>query len=200
MTKRDRENFEQMTISVLDAKPALVVIDLQKGIVGMATAHPMKGVIRNAAALAEAFRRHALPVVLVNVGGTPSGRAERSFSLSRMPPGWTELIPELNRQPGDHLVTKQTRGAFTNTGLEQHLRQLGATQVIVVGVATSSGVESTARQAHELGFNVVLATDAMTDTDAEAHHNSVVRIFPKMSETGTTQQLLDLIARRSTSI
>src|SRR6185437_3792255 len=200
MTKRDRENFEQMTISVLDAKPALVVIDLQKGIVGIATAHPMKGVIRNAGALAEAFRRHALPVVLVNVDGTPSGRAERSFSLSRMPAGWTELIPELNRQPGDHLVTKQTRGAFTNTGLEQHLRQLGATQVIVVGVATSSGVESTARQAHELGFNVVLATDAMTDTDAEAHHNSVVRIFPKMSETGTTQQLLDLIARRSTSI
>jgi nicotinamidase-related amidase len=117
-----------------------------------------------------------------------------------MPAGWTELIPELNRQPGDHLVTKQTRGAFTNTGLEQHLRQLGVTQVIVVGVATSSGVESTARQAHELGFNVVLATDAMTDTDAEAHHNSVVRIFPKMSETGTTQQLLDLFARRSTSI
>ena len=189
-----------MTVSVLDARPALVVIDLQKGIVGMPTAHPMQGVIANCAALAEAFRRHALPVVLVNVDGAPSGRAERSLSLSRMPAGWTELIPELNRQPGDHLVTKQTRGAFTNTGLEQHLRQLGVTQVIVVGVATSSGVESTARQAHELGFNVVLATDAMTDTDAEAHHNSVVRIFPKMSETGTTRQLFDLFARRSTSI
>jgi nicotinamidase-related amidase len=200
MTERNRENFDQMTISVLDAMPALVVIDLQKGIVGMPTAHPIDGVIRNCAALAGAFRRHALPVVLVNVDGAPAGRAERSFSLGQMPAGWTELILELNRQPGDHLVTKQTRGAFTNTGLEQHLRQLGATQVIVVGVATSSGVESTARQAHELGFNVVLATDAMTDTDAEAHHNSVVRIFPKMSETGTTQQLLDLIARRSTSI
>lgn len=199
MTQRDRENFEQMTISVLDAKPALVVIDLQKGIVGMPTAHPMQGVIGNCAALAEAFRRYALPVVLVNVDGAPSGRAERSLSLSQMPAGWTELIPELNRQPGDHLVTKQTRGAFTNTGLQQHLRRLGVTQAIVVGVATSSGVESTARQAHELGFNVVMATDAMTDTDAEAHHNSVVRIFPKMSETGTTRQLLDLFANRSTA-
>ena len=108
-----------MTISTLDAKAALVVIDLQRGIVGMPTAHPMAGVIRNAVALAEAFRRHSLPVVLVNVDGAPSGRAERSFSLSQMPAGWTELIPELNRQPGDHLVTKQTRGAFTNTGLDR---------------------------------------------------------------------------------
>ena len=182
-----------MTISTLDAKAALVVIDLQKGIVGMPTAHPMAGVIRNAVALVEAFRRHRLPVVLVNVDGAPPGRAERSFSLSQMPAGWTELIPELNRQPTDHLVTKQTRGAFTNTGLEQHLRQLDVTQVVVVGVATSSGVESTARQAHELGFNVALVTDAMTDSDADAHHNSVVRIFPKMSETGTTQQVLGLL-------
>jgi nicotinamidase-related amidase len=182
-----------MTISTLDAKAALVVIDLQKGIVGMPTAHPMAGVIRNAVALAEASRQHKLPVVLVNVDGAPPGRAERSFSLSQMPAGWTELIPELNRQPTDHLVTKQTRGAFTNTGLEQHLRQLDVTQVVVVGVATSSGVESTARQAHELGFNVALVTDAMTDSDADAHHNSVVRIFPKMSETGTTQQVLGLL-------
>ena len=192
-----------MTISTLDAKAALVVIDLQKGIVGMPTAHPMAGVIRNAVALAEAFRRNSLPVVLVNVDGAPPGRAERSFSLSQMPAGWTELIPELNRQPGDHVVTKQTRGAFTNTGLEAHLRQAGVTQVVIVGVATSSGVESTARQAHELGFHVVLVTDAMTDTDADAHHNSVVRIFPKMSETGTTQQVLGLLddinAKRSAS-
>ena len=188
-----------MTISLLDARPALVVIDLQKGIVGMPTAHPIQGVIRNAVALAEAFRREKLPVVLVNVDGAPPGRAERSFSLGQLPAGWSDLIPELNRQPGDHVVTKQTRGAFTNTGLEQYLRQAGVTQVIVVGVATSSGVESTARQAHELGFHVVLVIDAMTDTDAEAHHNSVTRIFPKMSETGTTQQLLDLLAKRSTA-
>ena len=107
-----------MTISALDAKAALVVIDLQKGIVGMPTAHPMQGVIRNSVALAEAFRRDRRPVVLVNVDGAPPGRAERSFSLSQMPAGWTELIPELNCQPTDHLVTKQTRGAFTNTGLE----------------------------------------------------------------------------------
>ena len=185
-----------MPISVLDTKPALVVIDLQKGIVGMPTAHPMAGVIGHSVALVEAFRRHRLPVVLVNVDGVSPGRAERSFRVSQMPAGWTELIPELNRQPGDHVVTKQTRGAFTNTGLEQHLRQAGVTQLVIAGVATSSGVESTARQAHELGFHVVLVTDAMTDTDAEAHHNSVVRIFPKMARPARTQQLLDLLDQR----
>jgi nicotinamidase-related amidase len=182
-----------MTITTLDTKAALVVIDLQKGIVGMPTAHPMDGIIRNSVALVEAFRARKLPVVLVNVDGQPPGRTERSFSLDRMPAGWTELIPQLNRQPSDHLVTKKTRGAFTNTDLEQYLKANAVTQVVIIGVSTSAGVESTARHAHELGFNVAVVTDAMTDTEADAHHNSVTRIFPKMSETGTTQQLLDLL-------
>jgi nicotinamidase-related amidase len=182
-----------MTISTLDPITALVVIDLQKGIVGLPTAHPMDGVIKNSVALIEAFRARKLPVVLVNVDGGPPGRAERSFSLSAMPADWTELIPELNLQPSDHLITKQTRGAFTNTDLEKYLRDNGVTQVVVVGVATTSGVESTVRHAHELGFHVALAIDAMTDMDAEAHHNSITRIFPKMSETGTTQQILELL-------
>src|ERR1700759_271934 len=108
-----------MTISVLDAKPALVGIDLQKGIVAMPTAHPMAGVIGHCVALVEAFRRHKLPVVLVNVDGVPPGRAERSLSLAQMPASWTDLIAELNRQPSDRVVTKQTRGAFTKTDLEQ---------------------------------------------------------------------------------
>lgn len=186
-----------MPISTLDTKAALVVIDLQKGIVGMPAAHPMDGVIGNSVALVEAFRVRKLPVVLVNVDGAPPGRAERSFSLASMPAGWAELIPQLNRQPSDHLVTKRTRGAFTNTDLEQYLKANAVTQVVIVGVATSAGVESTARHAHELGFHVVAVTDAMTDTDADAHHNSVTRIFPKMSETGTTRQLLDLLDKRS---
>jgi nicotinamidase-related amidase len=182
-----------MTVTTLDPKTALLVIDLQKGIVGMATAHPMDGIIKNSVALIEAFRARKLPVVLVNVDGAPSGRSEHALSLSGMPADWTELIPELKRQPSDHLVTKRTRGAFTNTGLEKYLRENNVTQVVVVGVATTAGVESTARHAHELGFNVTLATDAMTDRDAEAHHNSVTRIFPRIGETGTTQQILDLL-------
>src|SRR6185437_4798016 len=113
--------------------------------------------------------------------------AELSFSAGAFPAGWTELIPELNRQPGDHLVTKRTWGAFTNTDLDRHLQEHDVTQVVVVSVATTAGVESTERHAHELGYHVTLAVDAMTDMNADAHDNSVARIFPKMAETGTTQ-------------
>jgi nicotinamidase-related amidase len=180
-----------MTISTLDAKSALLVVDLQKGIVGMAVAHPIADVVNNAARLADAFRKCGLPVVLID-GGAP-GRSEQARRVSEFPAGWTDLIPELNRQPSDHIVTKRTWGAFTNTDLGKYLRQAGVTQVVVSGVATTAGVESTARHAHELGFNVALAVDAVTDMNADAHHNSIMRIFPRMGETGTTQEIIDLL-------
>jgi nicotinamidase-related amidase len=186
-----------MPISALDARPALLVVDLQNGIVGLATAHPMADVVKNAARLADAFRSHDLPVVLINVDGGAPGRAEQSRRISEFPAGWTDLIPELNRQPGDHLVTKQTWGAFTGTDLETHLKRSGVTQVVIAGVATTAGVESTARHAHELGFNVALAIDAMTDMSADAHHNSITRIFPRLGETGTTRQIIDLLEAAS---
>jgi nicotinamidase-related amidase len=186
-----------MTISPLDPKAALLVIDLQKGIVGMPVAHPIADIVNNAARLADAFRSRGLPVVLVNVDGTAPGRAEQSRRVSEFPAGWTDLVPELNRQPGDHLVTKRTWGAFTNTDLEKYLKETGVTQVVITGVATTAGVESTARHAHELGFNVALAVDAMTDMNADAHHNSITRIFPRLGETGTTQQIIDLLAAAS---
>jgi nicotinamidase-related amidase len=186
-----------MPISTLDARPALLVVDLQNGIVGLATAHPMADVVKNAARLADAFRSHDLPVVLINVDGGAPGRAEQSRRISEFPAGWTDLIPELNRQPGDHLVTKQTWGAFTGTDLETHLKRSGVTQVVIAGVATTAGVESTARHAHELGFNVALAIDAMTDMSADAHHNSITRIFPRLGETGTTRQIIDLLEAAS---
>jgi len=75
------------------------------------------------------------------------------------------------------------------------LKALGVTQVVIAGVSTSVGAESTAREAYALGFNVTLATDAMTDMNADAHHNSVTRIFPKLGETGTTQEIIDLLKK-----
>jgi len=184
-----------MTITTLDPKTALVVIDLQKGIVALPTAHPVNEVVKHAGELLDAFRSHGLPVVLVNVAGGAPGRAEQSRSLAGLPADWADLVPELNRQPEDHIVTKRTWGAFTNTGLDEHLKKLGVTQVVIVGVATSIGVESTARYAHELGFNVTLATDAMTDMNADAHTNSVTRIFPRLGETGTSREIITLLGR-----
>jgi nicotinamidase-related amidase len=186
-----------VTVTIIDPKAALIVIDLQKGIVSLPTVHPIDDVVKHASSLADAFRRRRLPVVLVNVDAVTPGRTEQTPRTRDFPAGWTDLVPELNRQPRDHLVTKRTWGAFTNTGLETHLKSHGVTQVVISGVATSAGVESTARQARELGFNVVLAVDAMTDMNADVHYNSVTRIFPKLGETGTTAEIVDLLETRS---
>jgi nicotinamidase-related amidase len=182
-----------MPATTLDLNTALIVIDLQKGIVGLPTVHPTSEVVARAARLAEAFRRRGLPVVLVNVAGVAPGRTEQPRPAGAFPDGWAELVPELNRQPQDHLVTKRTWGAFANTDLLDRLRREGVTQVVIAGIATSIGVESTARQAYESGFNVTLATDAMTDRQAEAHENSIERIFPRLGETATTDEILALL-------
>jgi nicotinamidase-related amidase len=186
-----------VTVTVIDPNTALIVIDLQKGFVALPTVHPFGDIVSNAAALADAFRRARLPVVLVNVDGSAPGRTEQRHRTTDFAPGWSDLLPELNRQPQDHVVTKRTRGAFTNTDLETHLKSRGVTQLVLSGVSTSAGVESTARHASELGFHVVLAVDAMTDIDADVHHNSVTRIFPKLGETGTTAEIIGLIETRS---
>lgn len=188
-----------MTVTTLDPRTALIVIDMQKGIVSLPTAHPVDEVVKHATALAEAFRRHRQPVVLVNVAGGAPGRVEQARNLGAFPSGWTELLQQLNQQPEDHLVTKRTWGAFTNTDLDEFLKTLGVTQVVIAGIATSAGVESTARHAHELGYNVTLAIDAMTDMSPEAHASSVMRIFPRLGETGATQEIVDLLQNRSAS-
>jgi nicotinamidase-related amidase len=75
------------------------------------------------------------------------------------------------------------------------LASLGVTQIVLAGVATSAGVESTARSAHERGYNVVLATDAMTDMNSDAHQNSIERIFPRIGETATTPDILEMLEK-----
>jgi nicotinamidase-related amidase len=182
-----------MALTTLDPKTALIVVDVQKGIMAFALAHLPGKIAEHAGALCDAFRRKGLPVVLVNVAGGAPGRAEQSPNLGELPPDWLEFVPELNQQPQDHVVTKRTWGAFTGTDLEAHLKSQGVTQVVICGVATSVGVESTARFAHELGFNVTLAVDAMTDRHGDSHDYAVKRIFPRLGETGTTDEILALL-------
>jgi len=184
-----------MAITTLDPRTALIIIDLQKGIIALAAENKVDEVVSRASVLAAAFRRLGLPVVLVNVAGGAPGRTEQMRNLDGLPADCAQLVPELNRQPGDIIVTKQTWGAFLNTGLEEQLKTHAVTQVVIAGVATSIGVESTARQAYEAGFNVTLAIDAMTDLNADAHINSVTRIFPKLGETGTTHEIIDLLQK-----
>jgi nicotinamidase-related amidase len=188
-----------MTLSTIDLRPALVVIDLQKGFMSRPTVHPIEEVVERAARLADGFRDKGLPVVLVNVTGMAPGRTdadrldEDEDEDDDEPADWAELVAELNPHPDDVLISKQRWGAFHGTGLHQRLRQLGVTQVVLAGIRTSVGVETTARAAYEHGYHVVLVTDAMTDGDAGAHHNSVERIFPNLGETTTTGDVLDLL-------
>ncbi len=179
-----------MTLATLDSKTALIVVDLQKGLMAHTTVPPLAEVVGRAADLARAFRSYGLTVVLVNVAGSAPGRTETARSLRDLPPDFLDFAPELTRAPADLVVTKHTWGAFTGTWLEARLREAGVTQVVVCGVSTSVGVESTARQAHELGLNVVLAVDAMTDTSAEARANSLERIFPRLGERATSEEIV----------
>jgi nicotinamidase-related amidase len=184
-------------LTILDTQTALIVVDLQKGLRNIPSLHPIAGVIDHSCQLIEAFRKHKLPVVLVNVVGIAPRRTEEPRRYRDLPANFSELIPELHPQPDDILITKRTWGAFANTDLEAQLKAKGVTQVVLTGVATGTGVEATARQAFEAGFNVTLATDAMTDMRTEAHEYSVKHVFPRLGETGSTQDVLDLLAKRS---
>jgi nicotinamidase-related amidase len=186
-----------MPITTLDPVAALIVIDLQKGITAMLPADAATQIVARSAALADAFRKRGLPVVLVNVVAVPAGRTDMGPRNFNFPPDWTELVPELNQQPEDFLVSKQAPGAFIGTKLHEYLQERGVTQVFIIGIATSNGVEATARSARDHGYNVVLITDAMADRDTEAHRYSVENIFPKIAETGSAEALLTLLTTYS---
>jgi len=186
-----------MALTTLDPNTAPIIVDLQKGIIGLSAIHPIGDIIERARALADAFRERDLPVVLVNVAGGAPGRTEQPRQTGPRPDGWADLTPELNQQPTDILVTKRTWGAFASTDLEALLKARNVTQVVIAGVATGTGVEATARQAYEAGFNVTLALDAMTDTRPEAHDYSTRNVFPRLGETGATQEIIDLLPTRS---
>lgn len=186
-----------MAVTIIDPKTALVIVDLQQGIAGLVPGAIIEPVVKNSRQLADSFRRKQLPVVLVIVDRGAPGRTEQARPVRDLPPGWTDILPELGQQPQDLVVTKCTWGAFASTDLEQRLKTLGITQVVLTGVATSSGVESTARQAYEAGFNVTLAVDAMADLNEPAHHASIAHVFPRLGETGTTKDIISLIERSS---
>jgi nicotinamidase-related amidase len=183
-----------MVLSAIDDKPALIIIDLQQGLASVPYAHDYRTIVERAASLASAFRRFDLPVVLVNVAGRAPGRTdEGSGSLQDLPPGWSELEEALDARDTDLRVTKYQRGPFHDTELEELLRARRVTQVFLAGVFTSQGVESAARTAYDSAYHVVLVVDAMTDADAAAHANSVERIFPKLGETSTCDEVVAML-------
>ncbi|MGA3010742.1 MAG: hydrolase [Terracidiphilus sp.] len=183
----------------LDARhTAIVVIDLQKGIVGRQGApYSQTTVVANCARILAAARAAGAQPVLVHVGGSQDG-ADRPHtatdqtwkSTGPMPPDWSELIPELDRQPADIVVLKRQWGAFYGTDLDLQLRRRGLTTIILCGIATEFGVESTARDAYEHGYELIFAEDAMTGVTVESHSNSVERIFPRLGRVRATEEIV----------
>lgn len=187
-----------MPVTALDPRTALIAIDLQAGTVGIDMGpQPAAYVVARTAALADAFRAHRLPVVLVNVAGAPGVRSDRNpeGTPSEMPGEALPVVAELGR--ADKLITKRTPGAFTGTGLEDYLRGQGVTQVVVTGVATGNGVAATVQQAFEFGFHVTVPTDAVADPEPSRHEYAVTRHFPERAETGSTKDVLALLATRA---
>jgi nicotinamidase-related amidase len=182
-----------MPLTQLDPVVALVVIDLQKGVLGLPG---VSEIVSRTANLARSFRAKGLPVVLVNVTAAAPGRTDIARPLSSLPPDWTDLLPDLATVPSDVLITKQRWGAFIGTSLDDALRQRGVTQIVLTGVATSIGVESTARSAYDHGYHVVLAVDAMADRDPDAHGHSVEKLFPRLGQTTTSAEVIAALASR----
>jgi nicotinamidase-related amidase len=179
------------------SKTALVVIDLQKGIVGRQTApYASDIVVKNAAALADAFRKIGLPVFLVRVAFSPDGKdvlrplVDVPWPAQTPPPGWTDIVPEMGPKPGDFVITKHQWGAFYGTELDLEFRRHGITTMVLCGIATNIGVESTARFAFEYGFNQIFAEDAMSAMSAEEHALTVAKIFPRIGLVRKTAAIL----------
>jgi nicotinamidase-related amidase len=170
-------------------RTAIVVIDLQKGIVAMAAGapHPTPSVVANCVHLLTAGRKSGAHPVLVHVGGSPNGADllhpvadEPMRGTAALPPDWSDLLPELGSSPSDTVILKRQWGAFYGTELDLQLRRRGLTTIILCGIATEFGVESTARDAYERGYELVFAEDAMTGRNAESHANAIRHIFPRI--------------------
>jgi nicotinamidase-related amidase len=189
-----------MTTPAIDPKKAaLILIDLQQAIVSRpCVPHSCPAVVQNGSRLAAKFRALGATVVLVNVNFHPDSRdrlevpadAPQQFNPASLPPNWAELVPEIGPQPGDLLITKHQWGAFYGTELDLQLRRRAVQTIVLGGIATNFGVESTARDAYERGYHQIFVEDAMTSLSAEAHEFVVKNIFPRIGQIRSTNDVL----------
>ena len=184
-----------MAVTALDERTALVVIDIQRSVIGLQTFQPTAGIVQRCSRLAKAFRQAAKPVVLVNVEWRPevmlTPRADAKPPPRTPTPDFATLADDLEAdRASDIFITKRQWGAFYGTELDLQLRRRKVTGIVMCGIATSIGVESTARDAFERAYNLTFASDAMTDLFEDAHQNSLNRIFPRIGEIGTTDEII----------
>lgn len=182
---------------------ALVLIDLQMGIVAMPTEpFTAQQVIKNARKLIDAFRNAKAQVILVRVAGAPDGKDmlrpladEPMVRPGEMPKNWAEIIPELAPRESDLLITKRQWGAFYGTELDLELRRRGIRSIVLGGIATNFGVESTARDAYERGYELIFANNAMAARTKSDHEFAVTRIFPRIGRIRQTSEIINALSK-----
>ena len=190
-----------MAETALDPKTtAVVLIDLQHGILERQLAPYNREVVVAAAnQLTNAARSAGASIIYVHVslGEAPEVPTDRPTPRppQPVPPQYLELVPELHRLPGDHVLLKRQRGAFYGTDLEQTLRRRGIQTIIIAGVATNIGVESTAREAFDRRYAVIFAHDAMSSTSAELHQFAVEKILPLFGQVRTVGDIVLTLQR-----
>ena len=183
----------------LDAKTtALVLIDLEQGIVARDLApYAGKDVVARCAQLAQATRAAGGTVVYVHVllhelARLPADSPMMPKDAPVPPPAASELVQEAGYKPAeDLLVTKRQWGAFHGTPLDQLLRRRGIKTIVMGGIATNFGVESTARAAIEHGYAVVFADDAMTTMSAEMQQFAVKTVFPVIGRVRSAAEIAE---------
>ncbi|MCR6688801.1 isochorismatase family protein [Cellulomonas sp.] len=189
-----------MPVDTLDPATALVLVDLQNGITALPTVHDASLVVARAALLAEAAHRAGLPVVRVRTafssdgGDVLRGRTDSPGPAVTQAADFAELDARVPSDPADLVVTKRGWDAFTGTELDSRLRRRGVRCVVIAGISTSIGVESTARTARELGYEVVVAHDAVTDLVAAAHATSLEVILPRIARLDTAEAIAQCLA------
>jgi nicotinamidase-related amidase len=185
----------------MDAKKtALVVIDLQKGVVGRPIVpHTAPEILQRSSRLARAVREKGGTVVYVRVDFTdflrlPVDQPPAAIPEGPLPAELSEILPEAGMLSGDTLVTKRHHGAFARTDLESLLQTHGVETVVICGVSTSIGVESTVRQGTGLGFAFVVAEDACGAMTIEEHQYAVKTVFPRLAKVRSTEEVIAALA------
>src|SRR5258708_14634818 len=182
------------------SKTALVLIDLQQGILGTPVGpHSAADILNRAATLAERFRKLSASVVIVRVSFGPGfidALRQPTDAQPRISPpaGWDEISPALGNDDRDIRITKHQWGAFYGTELDLQLRRRGVETIVIGGISTNFGVESTARDAFERSYALVFVEDAMSAMSAEAHSFAVTTIFPRLGPIRSTQAVLDALS------
>lgn len=179
---------------------ALVVIDLQKGIANTdrkLEPYSSELVTNNISKLVDAFRKYSAIVVLVNVEYKDgkdrlSPIADKTIQIPQnLPKDWAQLT--INPQESDLTITKRQWGAFYGTELDLQLRRRKINTIVLCGISTNIGVETTAREAYQRGYNQIFVEDAMSAGSKEEHESSINFIFPRIGLIRKTNEIMDML-------